>query len=59
VLVSGDAGYDFNALHVGTPLEEFRRHMEAEIAQTQPGSQEHKLLTELYKMGVKEIEQEL
>jgi len=58
VLVSGREGYDYAALKVGTPAEEFKRYIEREISATRPGSDERALLVELYKMGVKELEQE-
>lgn len=59
ILVDGAAGFDFNALRVGTPAEEFRRHLEREMAAVEPGSDEHKLLQELFEMGIREIEQSL
>lgn len=59
VLVDGQSGYDFNTLRVGTPIEEFRRYMEREMEQAKPGTDERAILDELYRMGIKELEQEL
>lgn len=59
VLADRATGYDFNALRVGAPAEEFRRFMEREMAQATDGSEEKRLLAELFEMGMREIEQDL
>jgi len=59
VLADKGAGYDFNALRVGTPAEEFQRFMKREMDQAPEHSEERRLLSELYDMGMREIEQDL
>jgi len=59
VLADPATGYDYNALRVGTPAEEFRRFMDREMAQAPDGSEEKRLLAELFEMGMREIEQDL
>ena len=59
ILVDGASGFDFNALRVGTPVEEFRRYMERELSQVDPDGEEYRLLAELFEIGMREIEQEL
>jgi len=56
VLVDEDAQYNFDALRVASPAEEFRRYVKREIDGAQERGGEVELLQELLEMGLREIE---
>ncbi|HOX27607.1 MAG TPA: DNA repair exonuclease [bacterium] len=55
MLVDSASDYKFEALHVGSPIEEFRHFMQREIDEAREKGDEVKLLEELLEMGEKEI----
>jgi DNA repair protein SbcD/Mre11 len=56
VLVDEDAQYNFDALRVASPIEEFKRYMRREIDDARERGGEVTLLEELLEMGLAEIE---
>ena len=59
VLVDENADFKLEALHVGTPADEFKRFVSREILEAKERGDEVKLLEELYELGVREIEESL
>ncbi len=57
VLVDESENFNFEALRVGTPAEEFKRFVSREILEAKERGEELKLLEELYEMGLREIEE--
>lgn len=57
MLVDDVSNYNFEALRVAAPVEEFKRYMRREIKNARERGGEVRLLEELLEMGLKEIEE--
>lgn len=57
ILLDGNQRYNFDALKVFTPSEEFRHTMEGEIEEARERGEEVRFLQELLEMGIREIEE--